>query len=94
MLLQKQVLEVAPSPPLYRKFCCFVSGPAGRNSKFYVVSILNLAFVVCVFGLEWLDPIKGRLFYGYIMLAITSVTQFMMFYVAWKDPGFINRETY
>ena len=64
------------------------------NSKFYVVSILNVAFVFGVFGLEWLDPVKGRFIYGFIMLAITSVTQFMMFYVAWKDPGFINRETY
>lgn len=68
-------------------------GPRGLNGKFWGVTVLNLVLVGSVFVLVLLpagsDSFANRVL-ACVMAALTGVTQIMMAYVAWKDPGFIN----
>ena len=77
---------------MYRKFCCCVCGPKGKGMGIGIAT----AFFMVVFGLTALLIMSQYVdnFYIFIQLGLTAATQFMLLYVACRDPGFIDPQSY
>lgn len=67
-------------------------GPSGNYTPMAVAVIVNLALMASSFALVYNQSIQDELVI--VQCSLTSVTVFLMFYVACKDPGIINPSTH
>ncbi len=85
---------VENSKPRYRRICCLTCGPAKMQMPLFVATSFNLGLFSLVLGLWFLNcnPISDEVIIG--QLSLIAVQQFLLMYVACRDPGILNPKTY
>ena len=92
--LQQEALarNVVKGKPAYRTVMCFVCGPKGKGLGILWATLFFVVIVACVIALFWSTNVDNL--WVWVQISLTATTEFLLLYVACRDPGFINTATH